>query len=150
MTKANDIINRVIDWFLPSLPDRIPSPIVIKKTFVKNQIVEPDEGIEDVKWGDVIEKTIVTRQQHGYEWDRSDPNAKKLSTQDLDDYDTEELTHANVNPEYYIQVKPYVIAGRTNGEIAILIDRSLSWVERVSPAVRRAHERRLNPPLPLK
>lgn len=132
------------NFVTPSPPDH-PFKAVTKVVTPVTEHVEPDD-IKSVNWGD--NNVVKAKTEVGTDfmsWEQLDKGKTKLSPVDLDDYDMTIIRQKSINTNNYKLVKPYVVAGWSNEQIASVLGRSRSWVERLSPRVRDAAKLRNNP-----
>lgn len=135
-------LTKLIDWFLPSLPSRIPSPIVAReKDYMPPADVKPDNVLENQSWGTRIVDAIVTTDQarNSFEWEPYNEGGE-LSPIPLSRFDEDLIRENNLNREIYRKAKPYVLAPTkyTNEEIGAFIGVSKSSIDKVSARIREA------------
>lgn len=147
------MIQFLIDTFLIR-----PKPVVhpfVKSSEIPRQeeeVEEDDPTIEETLWGGKVVKAKVKHDETGFEYDKDHGQRNKLKPIDLDKFDKDVLRAWNTNPKNakiqihsanYKLVKPYVLSkDYTYKEIALLMNKSISWVQRIGPRVKDAAKAR--------
>lgn len=120
-----------------------PHPFQNKKT---NPVVIPEgqikeEDVIETTWGNnqivkVKHKSSVASE----EWEIKDNSKTKLKPVDLDEFDLHVIRQKGLNYHNYKLVKPFIVTTDkfTNNEIALSLNKSLSWVERLAPRIKDA------------
>ena len=142
------MISFLTDMFRQS---KTPSPFkkVVKQVDRQQEEVEPEENIVSTTWGQSkVVKAIHLSTPDSEEWTIED-NKTKLKNIDLDRFDRSVIQKKGLISANYKKVKPYVLSGTySNKEIALLLNVSKSWVERLTPRIKEAaSERRKNTPI---
>lgn len=126
---------------------RIPHPFSTtnKESFVVPEEVKVESDVVSTTWGTKIVNARHTSDTttRSEEWSIENENAIRLKAVDLDDFDKAVIRSKKINIANYKLVKPYVISGAyTNNEIAIALNASKSWVERLTPRIKEAIKER--------
>lgn len=137
-------LDNIIDWLLPSLPPKVPSPVVVKPKQDLALDVKPDNVRQDVTWGNSrVVDAIVTQDKdvNAYDWELYDKGGK-LSAVPLSSFDEDEIRQGDLNREIYRKAKPYVLAPEkyTNKAIAIVLGVSKSSIDKVSGKIKAARQ----------
>lgn len=143
-----NFIQSLKNLLTPDPPDHPFRKKAVQQTTIIDNIKEPD-NIKDVTWG-IDRKVVKAKTEVGDDflsWEQLDKGKTKLSPADLDEYDMTVIRQKKINTNNYKLVKPYVLAGWTNEQIASVLNRSRSWVERLSPRVKDAMKLRSTPTL---
>ena len=130
---------------------RTPSPFQkteVKTKFKLTEAVEPVDNVKNVSWG--LSKIVKAKEivkTDSIEWTMTNDKAA-LKSVNLDKYDLDIIQQYNLSKVNYERVKPYVLTENySNNDIASKLKRSKSWVERLTPKIKKAAAERQKRPL---
>jgi hypothetical protein len=116
-----------------------------KKVPVIEKVEEEDDNYQDIKWGAgkiVKGKVIENEEVNLFEWEVAPDGRNRLKGMELDEFDWLVIREKGLKPDSFKLAKPYIVSGWEYKEVAKILGYSVSWVQKIGPAVKEAAKRR--------